>query len=200
MNRGFVVALLGGLIVASGVAHADPAPVKLRGTIDAANPNGIDLTTRAGDKVHVTLFPKTHYAALSQGSVADIKPNSYIGSAALPQADGTLKALEVSVFPEEMRGTGEGQFPWDTAPSSSMTNGVVGTLAGSDGHTMTVRYGTGEAKIVIAHDTPVVKVEAADSAAVVAGAKAFVVAMPGADGAMTALFVAVGKDGVTPPM
>ncbi len=200
MKRQFVASLLGGLLLANGVAHADTAPVKLRGTIEAVNPNGFDLATRAGGKVHVTLFPKTHYSALSQGSVADIKPNSFIGSAALPQADGTLKALEVTVFPEEMRGTGEGQFPWDTAPSSSMTNGVVGTLAGGDGHTMVVKYGAGEAKIVISDATPVVKLETADSAAVVAGAKAFVVAMAGADGAFTALFVAVGKDGVTPPM
>lgn len=198
MRRSFVVALLG--LVIGGGAYAETAPVRMRGTIEAVNANGFDLVTRAGDKVHVTLFPKTGYSAMSQGSVADIKPNTYIGSAAMPQADGTLKALEVTVFPEEMRGTGEGQFPWDTGPSSSMTNGVVGTLAGTDGHTLTVQYGKGEAKIVIMDATPVVRVEAADSSAVVAGAKAFVVAIPGADGAMTAAFVAVGKNGLTPPM
>lgn len=203
INRRIVLALLAGLGSMGGqaaLADNGAAPVRLRGTIEAIGPDGLDLTTRAGDKVHVAMSDKTRVSALVKGSFADIKPDSYIGSAALAQADGTLKAMEVTVFPPAMRGTGQGQFPWDTAPSSSMTNGVVGDLVGTDGHTMTVKYGTGEARIVVSDATPVVRVEPADRSAIAAGAKAFVVGVPAADGTMTAAFVAVGKDGLTPPM
>ena len=202
MNRRIVFALLGSFSLASAAALAanSPAPVRLRGTIDAVGSDGLDLTTRAGDKVHVLVSDKTRVSELAKASFSDIKPDSYIGSAALAQADGTLKAMEVTVFPPDMRGTGQGQFPWDTAPSSSMTNGVVGSLVGTDGHTMTVKYGTGEARIVVSDTTPVVQIVPADRAAIVAGAKAFVVAVPAANGTVAALYVGVGKDGLTPPM
>ena len=127
-------------LAATGAALAQtPQAVRVRATIDAVDANSVSLTTRTGDKVTVVLTADTGVSALVPIKLEDIKPGSFIGTAAMPQADGTQRALEVHVFPESMRGTGEGFRPFDLQPQSTMTNGTVGAVTGSVGRTLTCR-------------------------------------------------------------
>jgi opacity protein-like surface antigen len=174
------------------------APGKLRGTIDSINDNSIAVTGRDGSKMTYKLVPTTSIVGISRISPADIKPGSYIGTAALQQADGTLKALEVHVFPPSMKGIGEGQHPWDQGATSVMTNGLVGDVVGANGSSFTVKYNNQQSDVVVGPNTPVVAMEPADRSLLVPGAKVIVFTAP--DAPQTAARIAVGEQGVTPPM
>jgi hypothetical protein len=188
-------------LAASGAALAQtPQAVRLRATIEAADATSVSLTTRTGEKVTVALAPDTVVTALVPIKLEDIKPGSFIGSAAMPQPDGTQRALEVHVFPEAMRGTGEGHRPFDLQPQSTMTNGTVGAVTGSVGRTLTVSYKGGEKTIVVPPDTPVVTYEPGSPALLTAGAHVIVFGTQAADGKVTANRIAVGKNGLVPPM
>jgi hypothetical protein len=195
---------LAAALAASGpVWAADPpapTPARLRASIDQVTENGLMLTTRAGEKVTVTLAPNATVVALVKIPLEDIKPNSFIGSAAVPQPDGTQKALEVHVFPESMRGTGEGHRPFDLKPESTMTNGTVGSVTGTSGRTLTVTYQGGEKTIVVPPDTPIVTYEPGSRALLVPGAHIILFGTAAADGSITANRISVGKDGLVPPM
>ena len=189
------------MLAAAGAAHAQaPQQVRYRATIDAVAGNSLSLTTRTGDKVTVLLTPDTAVAELVPIRMEDIKPGSFIGSAAMPQPDGTQRALEVHVFPESMRGTGEGHRPFDLQPQSTMTNGTVGAVTGSVGRTLTVSYKGGEKTIVVPPDTPVVTYEPGSRALLVPGAHVIVMGTEAGDGALSATRISVGKDGLVPPM
>jgi hypothetical protein len=212
MNKRLMLALLGGLTLAGGGALAQNAPAaapgsspgvgpaRLRGTVDAVTETGLDMTTRAGMKLHVTLPAQFRVTQVISAKLADIQPGSYIGSAAAPQPDGSLRALQVSVFPPAMRGVGEGHYAWDLTPGSTMTNGTVGNLVGTSGRTMTVTYNGGERQIVIPDDVPVVSFEPGDRSLLKPGAKVIVNGPRAADGSVTAASISVGKDGLVPPM
>ncbi len=188
-------------LAATGTALAQaPQAVRIRGTIDAVDAESVSLTTRAGDKVTVALAPDTVVAALVPIKLEDIKPGSFIGSAAMPQADGTQRALEVHVFPESMRGTGEGHRPFDLQPQSTMTNGTVGAVTGSVGRILTVSYKGGEKTIVVPPDTPVVTYEPGSTALLAPGAHVILFGKPAPDGKVTATRITVGKNGIVPPM
>jgi hypothetical protein len=188
-------------LAASGAALAQtPQAVRVRATIDAVDANSVNLTTRTGDKVTVALTPNTGVTALVPIKLEDIKPNSFIGAAAMPQADGTQRALEVHVFPESMRGTGEGYRPFDLQPQSTMTNGTVGSVTGSVGRTLTVSYKGGEKTIVVPPDTPVVTFEPGSRDMLVPNAHVIVFGTTAADGTVTANRILVGKNGLVPPM
>ena len=135
-----------------------------------------------------------------KAKLGDVQPGSYIGTAAAPQPDGTLRALEVTVFPPSMKGAGQGSYAWDLGPTTSMTNGSVGKLEATNGHTMTVDYGSGEKQIVIPDDVPIVALELADRNVIIKGAHVIVNGTRAADGTVTAGSVNVGKDGLVPPM
>jgi hypothetical protein len=193
--------LLAAGLVASGAALAQaPQPVRIRATIDSVDASSLSLTTRTGDKVTVAIAPDTIVTALVPIKLQDIKPGSFIGTAAMPQPDGTQRALEVHVFPESMRGAGEGHRPFDLQPQSTMTNGTVGAVTGSVGRTLTVTYKGGEKTIVVPPDTPVVTFEPGSSALLAPGAHVIVFATRTADGKVTATRIAVGKNGLVPPM
>jgi hypothetical protein len=188
-------------LATTGAAQAQaPQAVRIRATIDAADAGSLSLTTRSGDKVTVALAPDTMVTLLVPIKLEDIKPGSFIGSAAMPQADGTQRALEVHVFPESMRGTGEGHRPFDLQPQSTMTNGTVGAVTGSVGRTLTVSYKGGEKTIIVPPDTPVVTYEPGSRALLVPGAHIILFGTQAADGKVTANRVSVGKDGLVPPM
>ena len=134
-------------------------------------------------------------------SLADIKVGSFIGATTVPGPDGSQNAVEVHVFPEAMRGTGEGSRPYDLRPNSTMTNATVAeSVAGNDGHTLLVKYKDGEKKVVVSPETPVVTYVAADKSDLKEGAKiiAFVKKLP--DGSFETDRISVGRDGLTPPM
>jgi hypothetical protein len=173
---------------------------RVRATIEAVNGNNLSLTTRTGDKLTVSLAPNVAVVAIVPVRLEDIKQGSFIGCAAMPEPDGTQRALEVHVFPESMRGTGEGYRPFDLQPQSTMTNGTVGALTGTVGRTLTVAYQGGKQTIVVPPDTPVVTYEPGSPALLVPNAHVIVMGRRAPDGDMTATRISVGKDGLVPPM
>jgi hypothetical protein len=189
------------LLATIGVAAGQAQQVaRVRATVDAVNGSSLRLTTRTGDKLTVSLAPDVAVVAIVPVRLEDIKPGSFIGSAAVPQPDGTERALEVHVFPESMRGTGEGYRPFDLKPQSTMTNGTVGALTGTVGRTLTVTYQGGKQTIVVPPDTPVVTYEPGSPALLVPNAHVIVMGRQTPDGTMTATRISVGKDGLVPPM
>jgi hypothetical protein len=193
-------AFVASAFLASGAALAQSAPTGVRGTITALSGDTLKVHTRDGKDVDVKLASDTPIRGVALANVADIKPDSYVGSAAVPQADGTLKALEVHVFPASMRGSGDGHRPWDLGQNSTMTNGTVGNLVVSNGRTITVKYQNGEKKIVIPPDVPIVSLEVGDRSLLVPGAHVVLFAHQEADGSLVANFISAGKNGVVPPM
>lgn len=189
------------LFAAGSAAQAQTAaPTGVRGTVTSLAGDLLKVHTRDGKDVDVKLAQNTPIRGVAIANVNDIKPDSYVGTAAIPQSDGTLKALEVHVFPASMRGSGEGNRPWDLGSNSSMTNGTVGSLVVSNGRTITVKYKDGEKKIVIPQDVPIVSLQPGDRSLLVPGAKVVLFAHKEADGSMAANFISAGEHGVTPPM
>ena len=174
--------------------------VKYRATIEAATSDNLSLTTRTGQQLVMEYASDTVILAVVPIKLEDIKPGGYIGAAAMPQPDGTQRALEVHVFPENMRGTAEGHGPYDLKPRSTMTDGTVSTVAGSVGRTFTVTYQDGAKTIVVPPDAPVVTFEPGSPALLVPGAHAIVTGIEASDGSLFATRILVGKNGLVPPM
>ena len=183
-----------------GFAQPVPAPMRIRATIEKVSATMLQLKTRDGDNYTVTVTPDLRVTGVSKGTISDIKSGSYIGCAAVPGPDGSLKALEVSVFPPSMKGTGEGSQAWDLGANSTMTNGTVGDLVGSSGRVMTVNYNGSEKKITVPDDAPIVTFAAADRSLLIVGAHVIVAPAKGTDGTLTASRISVGTDGIVPPM
>jgi hypothetical protein len=192
----FVVAAL---VAATALAQA-PQTVRLRGVIDKVDGNTVTAKSDKGDALTLNLADKMLVVAVVKASLADIKDGDFIGSGAMPQPDGSQKAIEVHIFAESMRGTGEGFRPWDGAPNSTMTNGTVGnTVTGVDGPVVTVKYKDGDKKIIVGPDVPIVRYEVADMSAVKPGAAFTVVAATKQpDGSFNISRINVGRDGVVP--
>lgn len=188
------------LVAVAGATLAAEPPPRTRGTIERLDGDTLTVTMRGGQKATFKLTPDTKIVGVIDAQLGAIKPDTYIGTSAAPQSDGTLKAIEVHVFPESMRGTGDGHYPWDLDGANTMTNGAVGALAGTSGRTMTVKYQGGERKVVVPEGTPVVAFEPADRSIIKPGARALVIAPKGADGTQAAAFLVVGENGVNPPM
>ena len=191
------------LVLAAPEAWAQTAPpVRVRGTVERVDGDSYIVKARDGAELNVKLAANATVVALVKASLADIKAGSYVGVAGMPQPDGSQRALEVHIFPEPMRGTGDGHRPWDLQPSSTMTNGnVEQTVAGSDGQTLTLKYKDGEKKILVPANTPIVSYVPGDKSELKPGAKIFIsAATKQPDGTLQAPRVNVGRDGVTPPM
>jgi hypothetical protein len=187
--------------LAPSFAQRPLTPSRIRGTIESVDGDMLNVKSRSGELFKMHVSDKVRVADIVKISLADIKEGSFIGTAAMPQPDGSQKALEVHVFPEAMRGTGEGFRPFDLQPNSTMTNATVTqTVVSNDGKTLTVKYKDGEKKIIVSPDTPVVTYEPGQRSELVAGAKiiASVAAQP--DGTLEMTRVSVGRDGFTPPM
>jgi hypothetical protein len=192
----FVVAAL---VATTALAQA-PQTVRLRGVIEKVDGNTVTAKSDKGDALTLNLADKMLVVAVVKASLADIKDGDFIGSGAMPQPDGSQKAIEVHIFAESMRGTGEGFRPWDGAPNSTMTNGTVGnTVTGVDGPVVTVKYKDGDKKIIVGPDVPIVRYEVADMSAVKPGAAFTVVAATKQpDGSFNISRINVGRDGVVP--
>ncbi|HVW93202.1 MAG TPA: hypothetical protein VHB74_11415 [Devosia sp.] len=185
-------AALIGLAALPALAQGLP-PVKIAGVIASANGNELDVTQADGSKAAVTLGDKTFIGQTTAISINDVKPGSFVGTAAMPGSGGKLKGLELHVFPESMRGVGEGFSKWDAGPGSSMTNGTLSQVVGTTDKTITVTYKGGQQTVAISPDTPVVTLAPADRSALVAGAHTVIRGSKGADGKIVAGFVTVGK-------
>jgi hypothetical protein len=193
--------LLGlGLAIVSVAAAAESPVTRVRGTIEQATDQSFQLKTRDGKNITVKLTADTRVVGVTHAEISDIKPDSYVGSAAVPQPDGTLKALEVSVLDPAMRGAGDGQVDYDLAPLSKMTNGAVGDLAGTDGRTMTVKYKGGEKKIVVPADVPIIALAPGDRGLLQTGVHAVVYAPKSDEGVLSAAVVLAGRNGIVPPL
>jgi hypothetical protein len=194
--------LTGALIAAScTIASAQPAPtMRVRGTIEKVDGNALTLKTTEGEQ-KLTLAGGAQVIAVVKASMADIKENTFLGSAAMPQPDGTQKALEVHIFPEAMRGTGEGHRPYAPVKGSTMTNGAAAgaTVTGVEGSAIKVKYKDGEKLIVVPANTPIVRYEIGGAADLKPGAHFTVLAATRKpDGTLEAGRINVGRDGVVP--
>jgi hypothetical protein len=192
-----------GFFIGSLEASAqEPKPVRVRGTIERVEGATYVIKTRDGSEVKVQLTEKPLIVAIQKASLSDVKPGSYIGSAGMPQADGSQRAIEVHIFPEAMRGTGDGHYGWDLVTSSTMTNGNVEQSAvGTDGQTLIVKYKDGEKKVFVTPETQIVIYMPGEASELKPGAKIFVgAAKPQADGTLQTPRINVGRDGITPPM
>lgn len=183
------------------VAQRAPVPTRVRGTIESVTGDTMQVKSRSGEDVKLRIAPDVNVSGITKISLADIKVGSFVGATTVPGPDGGANAVEVHVFPENMRGTGEGSRPYDLKPNSSMTNATVSeSVVGNDGHTLLVKYKDGEKKVFVADNTPVVTFVPGDKSELKAGAKviAFMKQLP--DGSFETNRVSVGRDGLTPPM
>ena len=176
--------------------------VRVRGTIDRLEGPIYVVKARDGTELKVALAENGLVVALVKASLADIKQGSFVGATGMPQPDGSQKAIEVHIFPEAMRGTGEGHYPWDLRADSTMTNAnVEETVASVDGQMLTLKYKTGEKKVIVTPETVIVTYNLSDKNDIKPGAKIFIAAAKKqADGTLLAQRINYGKDGLTPPM
>jgi len=192
------------MVVASSlcaIAQQPPSPSRVRGTIEGVDGDVLAVKSRSGEDVKLHMTGDMRVVGIAKISLDDIKVGSFIGTTTVPGPDGEQKAVEVHVFPEDMRGTGEGSRPFDLRPNSTMTNATVAqTVAGNDGQTLTIKYKDGEKKVVVSSDTPVVTYVPADKSDLRAGAKVIAVMKKLPDGTFETNRVSVGRDGLTPPM
>jgi hypothetical protein len=179
-----------------------PSTVRIRGTIEAVDGPTLSIKTREGTDVKVRMTDNVAVFGVAKTSLSEIKEGSYIGVSAMPEPDGTQKALAVHIFPENQRGAAEGFRPWDLRPNSTMTNATVAeTVKGTDGQNILVKYKDGEKKVVVPPDTPIVTFVAGDKSEVKPGVKIIIFgAAKKDDGTLEAARVNVGRDGITPPM
>ena len=201
------VACAAALVVAS--ASAQQKPVRVRGTIEQIDGSVLSIKSREGDTVKVKLADDAKIVAMVKASLADIKPGSFVGSTAMPDADGHWKAVEVHIFPEAMRGTGEGDRPFDYRPKSTMTNGTVGNVGGgaagatvdkAEGKTLTLNFKEGEKKIEVVPETVIYTYAPGSKDELKPGAAIYITAATKqADGTLMTARINVGR-GMTPPM
>ena len=198
--KALMLTVAGIVILASSVAAQDT--MRVRGVIERVDGPVYVIKARDGSELKVTLADDAVAMALVKSSLSDIKVGSFIGVTGLPQADGTQKAVEVHIFPEAMRGTGEGHRPWDLQPKSTMTNAnVEQSVAAVDGQTLLLKHKDGENKIVVAPDTAIVTFVKGDKSELKPGTKIFIAAgKKQADGSVQAPRINYGRDGLTPPM
>jgi hypothetical protein len=200
------------LLSAAGVAQ-QPQTMRVRGTIEKVDGPVLTVKSRAGEMLTIKVADNVNVVALVKASLADIKPGSFVGSAATPEADGSFKAVEVHIFPESMRGTGEGDRPYDYKPKSTMTNGTVGAVGGATtgtvgsdvakaggGVTLSLKYKDGEKKIDVSPETPIVMYTPGSKDELKPGAAIYITAATKeADGTLSAGRINVGR-GIVPPM
>jgi hypothetical protein len=188
-------------IIVPGDAAQAQDTVRVRGTIVSIDGATYVIKARDGAELKVALADNAQIAAVVKASLADIKQGLFVGVTAMPQVDGSLSALEVHIFPEAMRGTGEGHYSWDLRPKSTMTNANVDQVVTAvDGQTLTLKYKDGEKKIFVAADTPIVAYVRGDIDDLKPSAKVFIAAVNQPDGTLQGRAWRIGRDGVTPPM
>jgi hypothetical protein len=198
-----VVAAFAFLFAVSLAAAQQPQTVRIRGEIQALDGPTLTIKARDGNVMKVKLADNARVTAMVKASLADIKPGAFIGVTAMPQPDGSQKAIGLHIFMDAQRGVVPARFsPWDREPGSTMTNAdVESTVSSVDGQVMMVKYSDGEKKIIVPPDTPVVRFAPGSASDLKPGAKIFIIAakkMP--DGSIEAAAINVGRDGVAPPM
>jgi len=188
------------LLLAAGGAGAQQQTLRVTGIVDSFDGQVLTIKSEKLGEVKVGLTADATVFGVAEARLADIKPGAYIGVGAMPQPDGSQRALQVTILAESQRGLSEGHRPWDARPNSTMTNGTVDqTVAGVEGHVLTVKYKDGEKKIVVPPDAVVLAYVAGDKNELKPGARiAIVRALKKADGALETNRVNVGRGKVVP--
>jgi hypothetical protein len=202
MSRALVASLTVISVLGSMAWAQQPPPVRIRGTIESVDGAMLMIKSREGADMKVRMTDNVAVFGVAKTALSEIKPGSYIGVTAMPEPDGTQKAVAVHIFPENQRGAAEGFRPWDQRAGSTMTNATVAeTVKGTDGLNILVKYKDGEKKVVVPPDTPIVTFVAGDKSELKPGAKVIIFsATKKDDGTLEAARVNVGRDGITPPM
>jgi hypothetical protein len=192
------------VLLATSTSFAQqPPPVRIRGQIEKVDGDLLDVKARSGDVLKVKLVDPARVTALVKASLADIKVGKFIGVTAMPQADGSQKAIAVHIFLDAQKGVVPDRHgPWDLQPGSTMTNAIVDTtVAGVDGQTIMVKYKDGEKKVIVPPNTPIVAYAPGDKGELKPGVQIIIFgAAKQADGSLTTPAINVGRDGVVPPM
>ena len=196
------LAAAGLALVCTVLPAAAQETVRIRGTIERVEGPVYVVKNRDGAELKLTVTDPPLFVAIVKSTTADIKPGMFVGSTGTTQPDGSQRAIEVHIFPESMRGTGEGHYDWDLKPQTKMTNAnVEQTVAGVDGQLLSVKYKDGEKKLLVTPETAVVTYVAGDKNDLKPGTKIFVgAAKKQADGSLQTPRITYGKDGLTPPM
>jgi hypothetical protein len=202
MNRRLFLIAAAALGLAGSTAIAQTTPLtRIRGTIASVEGNKMTVNARDGQTLAITLNDPLTVMTVKNVELGSITENTYVGIATRTGPDGRLTALEVLVFPESARGSGEGHYAWDLEPGSMMTNGTVkGAVTAASGRELSVAYKESGQNIIVPPSTPVVTFAPAERADLKAGAPVFLGAAKDAEGKLSAGRVIVGKDGVVPPM
>jgi hypothetical protein len=202
-RRAFGIAGFAVLLATSASFAQQPPPVRIRGQIDKVDGDLLDVKARNGDVLKVKLVDPGRVMALVKASLADIKVGKFIGVTAMPQADGSQKAIAIHIFLDSQKGVVPDRHgPWDLRPGSTMTNAIVDTtVAGVDGQTIMVKYKDGEKKVIVPPNTPIVAYTPGNKSELKPGAQIIIFgATKQADGSLTTPAINVGRDGVVPPM
>jgi len=202
-RRTLGAAVVSVLLFAGSMAAAQtPDMVRVRGTIESVNGAALSVKTRDGSTLKVKLTDDAKVLAVDKKVLADVKQGVFVGITAMPLPDGSQKAVEIHIFPEALRGTGEGHRPWDLMPNSTMTNANIDSeVTSADGKELVLKYKDGEKKFIVPANVEVVMFAPAAVSDLKPGEKIFIVAAKKmADGSVEAPRVVVGRNGVNPPM
>ena len=199
MNRALILTAIWASLATPAFAKAPP--IRIRGTIVSTAGDRLVIKTRDGKTVNLDLAKDYSVGGVKKASLSDIKPNVYVGSAAVKLRNGLYRALEVHIFPASKRGVGEGSRAWDLAPHSMMTNApVTGIVKNANGRILTLTYPGGQKKILVGPDTPVVAEAKATHVDVKPGAGVVVLAASReGGGSYAAKRIIVGLGGIVPP-
>jgi len=204
------LATVGMITLCPIVAVTAPSSMNVRGTVAGVDGNTLEISAPGSGTEKVRLTSNAEIVTVAPASLSDIKPGTFIGTAATPRTDGILQAIEIHIFPESMRGTGEGNRSWDLGPRSTMTNGTVARRPGRvadnkvskvEGSNLTVEYNGGTQIVTATPNTRVVMLVPANRSDIKLNAPVFIpAATKAADGVLEAKLITVGKDGIPPPM
>ena len=198
MIRAIAILLISAI---SAVAVAQTPPARVRGTVEKIDKLDLAVKANNGQTVNIKLAENYVVMGIEKAGIADIATGKFIGTTTLGERNGALVALEVHIFPEAMRGTGEGHYDWDLRPESKMTNANVANIVSvADGRVLTVQYKGGEKKVLIPESAAIVSYTPVERSELKAGASIFAVAQRQPDGSLTAARVNVGLKGQVPPM
>ena len=203
MMRKIAIAALIALAVGPALAQTPPAgtPTRIRGTVDKLDGQNLMVKSRDGQTLTIELAANAAVITLVKKSVADIKAGDYVASTGVKGTDGKIHAVEVRIFPEAARGTGEGQYPWDLMPDSIMTNATVGKVdQAPQGPVLHVTFKGTESEYIVGPDVPVLANGPGDISLLKPGVAVFVIAAKHEDGKLTSARLYAEKDGIKPPM
>lgn len=202
-RRALAAAAIASILTVTSAVAQQPQTVRIRGVIEKVDGQMLTIKARDGKQMQIKLADNARVMAMVKASLADIKTNSFIGVTAMPQNDGSQKAIGIHIFLDAQRGVvSDGHRPWDREPGSTMTNANVDTtVAGVDGQTIMVKYKDGEKKVVVPPNTPIVAYSPGTAADLKPGAAMIIIAaQPQPDGSFVAPAINVGRDGAAPPM